>query len=128
MRLLALIVGALLHLVALYLLVTHGPLGWALLAHLLGSVLWGWGITLIFPSAYQLAWWLPAGIALLFPVFGPLTTLALARVLHLPPVDRSARRYVIWNEEQSSALADTLPAGAAGQSIVEILQSPRTQL
>ncbi len=102
--------------------------GWIFLAHVIGALAWGYGATVFLPVGFQRAWWFTAGPALLFPVLGPVTSYVLARLLSRPPIDRSARRYIIWNEEIREGLSDALPAGAAGQSIVEILQSPRTQL
>lgn len=128
LRLLAVVLGALLHAVALYLLVCDHALAWPLLAHLGGACTWGYGAAGLLPVAQRPLWWFTAAPALLFPVLGPLTSLALVLMLRLPPVDHSARRYVVWNDEPQTALTDSLPAGAAGQSIVEILQSPRTQL
>ena len=128
LRPLALLLGALLHLLALWLLSRDTALAWTLLAHVLGALVWGWGATLFLPLTSAPAWWFLAAPALLFPVIGPVTSLALARILRRPPVDRSAQRYVIWSEATQAVAIEHLPAGAAGQSIVEILQSPRTQL
>ncbi len=127
-RLFALVVGAALHAFAAWQLATTDGFAWPLLAHIVGAVAWGFGATLIFPIGQQAAWWLPAGCALTFPVAGPLASLGLAWILRQPPVNRSARNYVVWKEQPQGDWAQTLPAGASGQSIIEILQSPRTQL
>jgi len=96
------------------------------LPHLAGALLWGLSSAAFFPATQRHAWWQPAGWALAFPLAGPLASLAFAAILHRTPVDRSAKGYVIWNDE-SHQLGAHAPGGA-GQSIVEILQSPRTQL
>jgi hypothetical protein len=127
-RALALIVGLLLHALALWLMSGDALLAWVLLAHVAGSLAWGYGAAILLPLGQHQHWWFMAAPALLFPVLGPLTSLALARTLRRPPVDRSARRYVIWSEEPQTAFTTALPSSAAGQSIVEILQSPRIQL
>jgi hypothetical protein len=128
LRLIACTSGALLHAFALSLLVREQPLAWPLLAHLGGAFAWGYGAAGWLPVTQRRLWWFTAAPAVLFPVLGPLTSLALVLTLRLPPVDRSVRRYVVWNDEPQTALSDSLPAGAASRSIVEILQSPRTQL
>ncbi len=128
LRLLALVVGVALHFFAALLLLRGGPLALPILAHVAGSAAWGLGAVPLFPAALRAAWWFGGACALLFPVVGPLTSLALAAILRRPPVDHSARRYVVWNDQPVVESRDTLPAGAAGQSIVEILQSPRIQL
>ena len=128
LRLIALIVGAVLHLVALLLLARDSALLWPLLAHLAGAFAWGYGATEFLPFGQRQFWWLMTAPTLFFPVLGPIASLALARTLRRPPVDRSADRYVVWNEEPQTELTSSLPAGVAGQSTVEILQSPRTQL
>lgn len=121
-------VGALLQTVALYLLISDRLLGWTLLAHFSGALAWGYGAAALLPIAQHSRWWFPAASAVVFPGLGILTSLALVLTLRLPPVDRRARRYVVWDDEPQATMIDSLPAGAAGQSIVEILQSPRTQL
>ncbi len=128
LRAIALLLGAILHIVALWLLARDAHLPWGLCAHLAGSLGWGYGSVFFLPLNHRGNGWFMSAIALLFPVLGPLTSLALARILHRPPIDRSARRYLIWSETAQTELTSALPAGAAGQSIVEILQSPRTQL
>ena len=128
LRLIACTLGALLHAFALYLLVCDQPVGGPLLAHVAGAFAWGYGAAGLLPVALRPLWWFTAAPAVLFPVLGPLTSLALVLTLRLPPVDRSARRYLVWNDEPQTALTDSLPAAAASRSVVEILQSPRTQL
>lgn len=128
LRIIAAVVGAIVQLIGLWLLVRHAWPGWALLAHLVGALTWGCGAAILLPREQQQAWWFAAGPALVFPVAGILMSLGFIRLLHRPPVDRSTRRYIVWADQMTEGLTDTLPAGAAGQSIVEILQSPRTQL
>ena len=128
LRPIALLVGALLHVLALVLLARDASFVGVLVAHVLGALAWGWGATVFLPLSSHPVWWFLAAPALLFPLLGPLASLALARILRRPPVDRSAQRYVILSDETQAVFTEYLPAGAAGQSIVEILQSPRTQL
>ncbi len=128
LRLIALVLGALLHFLALIFLTHYPTISLALLAHFAGALVWGYGSVVFLPNGQQHLWWLMAAPAVLFPLLGPLACLALARTLRLPPIDRGDRRYVVWNDEAETGLSDSLPAGAAGESIVEILQSPRTQL
>ncbi len=125
---LALLAGALLHGFALVWFVRHGGVGLSLLAHILGAAAWGFGLAAYMPGTVREAWWLPAGCALVFPVAGLVAAVALVFTVRRPPRDRSEQRYVIWNEQAKSEWNDPLPAGSSGQSIVEILQSPRTQL
>lgn len=127
-RIIALILGVILHGVAVWLLARETQLLWVVCTHVAGSLAWGYGSAFFLPLNQRGNWWFMSAIALLFPVLGPLTSLALARTLHRPPIDRSADRYLIWSETAQTELTTALPAGAAGQSIVEILQSPRTQL
>lgn len=94
--------------------------------HVVGSVVWGFAAAGLFPADQRRAWWLAAAWALAFPIAGPVSGLVFAAILRAPPVDRSAKRYVVWNDEARPA--ETRAPGGAGQSIVEILQSPRTQL
>ncbi len=107
-----------------------GPLpAWlAALAHLAGAALWGVGFAARQPSAPPRAWLLPAGCAALFPLLGPLAAVFIADLQRRPPADQSASRYVVWDDESRSRWSGSTPAGATGQSIVDILQSPRTQL
>jgi hypothetical protein len=128
LRAIACAVGVLLQAVALFLLAHDRALAWTLLTHLSGAFVWGYGCAALLPVAQRPLWWFTAAPAGLFPLLGPLTSLVLVLTLRLPPIDRSARRYIVWNDQTQTALADSLPAGTAGQSIVEILQSPRTQL
>lgn len=102
------------------------PTSLLVLVHIGGALLWGAGAVAFFPAAQRHAWWQSAAWALAFPIAGPLASLAFAAILHRAPVDRSAKGYVIWNDE--SHQLDGHTPGGAGQSIVEILQSPRTQL
>ncbi len=127
-RAFALILGAALHAVALIWLRREGGAVPSVLAHVAGALAWGFGVTWFLPPAQRAAWWLPASCALVFPVIGLAAALALVLVLRRPPKDRSGKRYVVWNEQPQAEWSDSLPAGSAGQSIVEILQSPRTQL
>lgn len=125
---LCLLAGFLLQLLALWWLLTGQLLVLALLAHLVGALAWGFGATMFLPLAQLGAWWLPAACAAIFPVVGLLVSCALAAILHRPPPDRAAARYTVWDEQPRDNWRETLPAGVTGQSIVEILQSPRTQL
>ncbi len=127
LRLIALGLGLILHGAALSALHFDYGLGWALAAHLLGALTWGYGAAGLLPSVQRAYWWFSAAPALVFPLLGPVTSLALIFTLRLPSVDRSARRYIVWNDEPQNGRTDSLPASASSQSIVEILQSPRTQ-
>lgn len=128
LRILAIASGLGLHATALALLIrSGGSIGWIVVAHVTGSIAWGLGAAAMFPGARRTAWWQPAAWALAFPVAGPLASLAFAAILRGPEVDRSAKRYIIWNDQPHGEWS-TKSGGAAGQSIVEILQSPRTQL
>jgi hypothetical protein len=127
LRLIALGLGLILHGAALSALHFDYGLGWALAAHLLGALAWGYGAVALLPAAQRAYWWFAAAPALVFPLLGPVTSLALISTLRLPPVDRTARRYIVWNDEPQNGRTDSLPASASSQSIVEILQSPRTQ-
>lgn len=124
----ALTAGALLHIAALVLLARAGSIWWILPAHVAGALAWGWGATSFWPQPQRHSWWLPAGCALIFPVVGPLATVALSWQLRQPAVERIDRRYTVWNEQSGEILREAPPGGGTGQSIVEILQSPRTQL
>lgn len=126
-RSLFLLAGAALHAIALALLLRGGPVGLVIAAHVAGSLAWGFGAVRFFPATQHSAWWQPAAWALTFPVVGPLASLAFAAILRRAPADRSAKRYLVWDEHEHAEW-DALPSGSAGQSIVEILQSPRTQL
>ncbi|MEY2878576.1 MAG: hypothetical protein RLZZ15_956 [Verrucomicrobiota bacterium] len=121
-------VGVALHAIALVVLWRGGPLAGALLAHAVGSVAWGWGTAGFLPDAQARAWWLPAAVALLAPGAGLLASLAFVSGLRRPPPDRSAEHYVVWADQVVADATAALPSGASGQSIVEILQSPRTEL
>lgn len=127
-RVISLVLGVVLQAIALYLLWQQELIALAVLAHLAGAAAWGFGISLLLPLAQQTAWWLPGGAALIAPVLGPLASLAIIQLLRTPPPDYSAQRYLVWDEQPVSATSATLPSGASGQSIVEILQSPRTEL
>ncbi|MSU49655.1 MAG: hypothetical protein EXS37_11320 [Opitutus sp.] len=128
MKATALAIGALLHAVALAALLRAGPMGWTLSAHVAGALAWGWGANCFWPLPQRGTWWLPAGCALVFPVLGPLFSIVLGVQLRRPTVDRIERRYTVWSEQAHVGMNESLPASASGQSIVEILQSPRTQL
>lgn len=127
-RWLALLGGVALHALALLGLWRDGPVVLTLLAHVLGSAAWGYGVTAFLPGNLHATWWLPAGCALLFPGAGLVASLLLVDALRHPPREQNEKRYVIWNEQAQGDWSDAMPGGAAGQSIVEILQSPRTQL
>lgn len=127
-RWLAAIGGGALHALALFCLWRGSPIALTLLAHVLGSAAWGFGVTAILPGTMRGAWWLPAGCALVFPGAGLVASLLLIEALRHPPSGQNEKRYVIWNEQAKGDWNEALPGGAAGQSIVEILQSPRTQL
>ena len=127
LRPLLLVVALLAQAAALFWLLRAGPLSLTLLAHLLGSLAWGVGAARFFPGAPPRTWWQGAAWALTFPVAGPLAFLVFSTILRRPPVDRSTKGYLVWNEQPHDAW-EAPPSGAAGQSIVEILQSPRTQL
>lgn len=128
LRPLLLILAVILQAISVLLLFRDGPLLWALLAHVAGAVAWGFGADRLFPAGQHPAWWQTGAWALTFPVIGPLASLCFAAILRHPPVDNSGQRYVVWSDQPSGAWDHALPAGASGQSIVEILQSPRTQL
>ncbi len=121
-------VGLGLQLLAAWLLL--GPLSpWIPVGlHLAGAGLWGRGYSLLREPVPPRAWLLPAGCAALFPLLGPLAALFIAALQRRPPADQSASRYVVWDDESRSRWSGSTPAGASGQSIVDILQSPRTQL
>lgn len=123
-----LVAAFMLQAISLPLLFREGLLPWAFLAHAAGAVAWGLGAARLFPRGQRPAWWQSGAWALTFPVVGPLASLCFASILRRPPVDNSGQRYVVWNEQPAGAWDNALPAGASGQSIVEILQSPRTQL
>ncbi len=127
-RWLALIVGAALHALALFWLWRTSGIALVLLAHLVGSAAWGYGTAPLLPLPLGRAWWLPAICALVFPGAGLLTSLILLSILRAPPREHNEQRYLVWNEQPTGEWADALPAGSTGQSIIEILQSPRTQL
>lgn len=127
--LVALVIGVVLHAVVLLWVLRSGESFLLLVAgHIMGAVAFGWGIAGLARLPAPRAWLLPAAMALTFPLAGLFGAVGLLLVLRRPPVDRSARRYIVWNEEPHADWPDALPAGASGQSIVEILQSPRTQL
>lgn len=128
LRPLLLLIAVLLQALSLVLLFRDGLLAWALLAHAGGAVAWGLGADRLFPRGQHPAWWQTGAWALTFPILGPLASLCFAAILRDPPVDHSGQRYVVWNEQPAGALDHALPAGSSGHSIVEILQSPRTQL
>jgi hypothetical protein len=127
LRLPALGLGLLLHLAALAGLLLGGSIGWILPAHLAGAAAWGFGAAARGPGDWRAAFWLPAGCALVFPVLGPLGALYLMAGLRRRPVDNDAGRYVVWNAESLDTRAPPPPSTAV-QSVIEILQSPRTQL
>lgn len=128
LRPLLLIVAVILQAISLVFLFRDDLELWAFIAHVLGAVAWGFGADKLFPRDQHPAWWQTGAWALTFPIVGPLASLCFASILRHPPVDNSGQRYVVWNEQPSGAWDHALPAGASGQSIVEILQSPRTQL
>lgn len=124
----ALLLGLALHAAALALLFRGAPAPWLILAHLAGAVVWGFGAAPFFPSAHHTAWWQPAAWASAFPIVGPLASLAFAAILRRAAIDRTAQRYIVWSEESHALEPATHRPGGSGQSIVDILQSPRTQL
>jgi tetratricopeptide (TPR) repeat protein len=126
-RPLLLLPGLALQGLALAWLLRDGGAASTLSAHVLGSLVCGFGGAGFLPQAQRRSWWLVAAWSLAFPVAGPLAALACAAILRNEPVDRSGRHYVVWKDEAHDA-TDGPPLGAAGQSIIEILQSPRTQL
>ncbi len=128
LRFLALIAGAVLSAVAMILLWQERFVAWTLTAHLVSAALWGWGLAQFLGLEQRSAWWLPASTAAIAPVAGPLASLALVWLLRRPPQDHTEQRYLVWNEQPVSEKGAALPSGGAGQSIVAILQSPRTEL
>lgn len=128
LRPLWLIVAVILQAISVVLLFREGLLWWALLTHAVGALAWGFGADRLFPLGQHPAWWQTGAWALTFPIVGPLASLCFAAILRHPPVDNSGQRYIVWSEQPAGAWDHALPAGASGQSIVEILQSPRTQL
>lgn len=128
LRPLGLALALLLQVLALVLLSRETTVGWPLLLHLAGTVLWGVSASFLLPNAARSAAWLAGGCAAIFPVLGPLASLALAATLHQAPPKRATGRYVIWRDEPAATSSNSLPSSASGHSIVEILQSPQTQL
>ncbi len=128
LRPLALALAVVLHGIACVLLVRATGLLWPLLAHLVGAALWTWGAGAWLQPTDRASRGLHATCALLFPVLGPLISVTFVRLLRRPPPDRSARAYLVWNDQAPDHTGDSLPSSASGQSIVEILQSPRTEL
>lgn len=127
--LVALAIGVILHaVVLLWLLRTGEPILLLLAGHIVGAIAFGWGIAGVTRGRATRAWLMPVAMGLTFPLAGLFGAVGMLLVLRRPPVDRSARRYIVWNDEPHADWPDALPAGASGQSIVEILQSPRTQL
>ena len=124
----ALAAGALLQTLALVMLWRGGAVWPVLVAHVTGGLIWSWGVISLLPFAGRDAWWLPAGCTLVFPILGPLFSLVLAALLRRPAAEPENKRYLVWSDHTREGLTEPLPAGASGQSIVEILQSPRTQL
>ncbi|WP_438483593.1 HEAT repeat domain-containing protein [Oleiharenicola lentus] len=127
-RLISVIIAVVLHVVALLLLVSEQYEWLAIILHIVGSLAWGWGVANFLPLLQVQAWWLPGACALIFPVGGLMASAALIQLLRLKPPENNTQRYVIWSERSQAEWSATLPAGAPGLSIVEILQSPRTQL
>lgn len=127
-RRIALVGGVALHGLALVSLWRGGPIALTLLAHALGSAAWGYGMTAFLPGKTRATWWFPAGCALIFPGAGLFASLLLVQAFRHSRPEQSEKRYVIWNEQAKGEWSEVMPGGAAGQSIVEILQSPRTQL
>lgn len=113
---------------ALWLLLTTRSEWLALVLHTAGALAWGWGTAIFLSTPQQRAWWLPAVAALVFPVGGLLASLALIRQLRTLPPANAAPRYIVWRKQQQVDWTPSLPAGARGTSIVEILQGPNTQL
>ncbi len=99
-----------------------------LVAHVAGSALWGVGATVFAADRGRAMAWFDGGCAALFPVLGPLASLAIAWQLRKPIAERASRRYVVWRDEPAADVSESLPSSASGQSIVEILQGPNTQL
>jgi len=127
-RSIALVLAFILQGLALWLLVT-GRLEWLAFAlHLAGAAAWGWGAAPWLPPQETRAWWLLATCALMFPIIGLLASFALLHQLRAAPPENNTLRYVIWSDRTQTEWSPTLPTGAAGMSIVEILQSPHTQL
>ena len=108
-------------------LLWRGTYAAALILHAAGAAAWGFGAYPLLPGNTRRDAWHPAAWALLFPVAGPLVFLAFAAELRRPTVDRSTRRYLVWNDHLKDDWAPP-PTGSAGLSIVEILQSPETRL
>jgi len=128
LRPLALVLAFALHVFALVLLVRDAGVLGPVLAHVLGAVVWGWGTAALLPAFDRATVWLMAACALLFPVLGPLASVTLIAILRRPPPDRTAKKYIVWRDQAIAETGESLPSSASGQSIVEILQSPRTQL
>ncbi len=101
---------------------------WPLLAHLVGAIIWGFCALVLFRDRSGATGWLAGGCAAIFPVLGPIVSLVLVAVLRRKPPAQTTGRYVIWRDEPAAESSDSLPSSASGHSIVEILQSPRTQL
>jgi len=124
--LLLLPLGLLLQAAALGLVVRAAGTTAALLLHLAGAALWGLGAGPLVPHHPRRSWWQAAAWAATFPILGAGAFLAFAAILRRPAVDRSTKGYLVWSEESHESWGP--PIAGAGQSIVEILQSPRIQL
>lgn len=128
LRLIGIALGVISQGLALWLLAIDRVEWLALILHVTGAAAWGWGTALFLPAQQLRSWWLPAAVAMIFPIGGLLASLALIRQLRTPPPASTAQRYVVWQDQTQVEWAPALPAGTQGMSIVEILQSPHTQL
>jgi hypothetical protein len=113
---------------AVLLLLGGSSLGLIAGVHLAGAVAWGWGQAPRFFYPPRVAWSFASCCAAIFPLLGPVASLVLEAQLRQPPVDRSSRRYTVWDDEAAGEIAEAPKATVTGQSIVEILQSPRSEL
>ncbi len=122
---LSLVISTTLQGVAVSLLLNEGSIPLLLLAHLGGSIVWGWGAAFLLPEGQKDLWWLPMSCALIFPALGAFASLFLIRLLRQPPPDGTGESYVIWEAQNEARWKAPASHAASAQAVVEILQSPQ---